>query len=359
MATNFPDTSINNPNTGVGWANGDAFDDTAESGLIYYWYDPVWKTNISAADADDKYVEVDGDTMTGDLTVPSLNGGQLAGFRNQIINGDFRVWQRGTSFTTPAPATYTADRVSCSNNGGGNWTQTEAVPPGFTYGMSLPAGSIPVFGVELFEAGNAGVFAQNTTWTFSFYSSTNDWRSDGGSFEIAFSNGQATGSDTVTVVSAPVTWNIETVGSFYRYTLTFTIGVSPNSNSNCLRIYIRSASASIITGVQLEPGPVATPFEHRPIAAELALCQRYYQTSRLVWQNYASSTGGTTHTSNLPVTMRTVSATVTTSSSSGGTIGTARLQQGYGKNPCSIQLSTSDTGAGNQVATDYAVDAEL
>ena len=27
---------------------------------------------------------------------------------------------------------------------------------------------------------------------------------------------------------------------------------------------------------QLEPGPVATPFEHRPISTELALCQRYY-----------------------------------------------------------------------------------
>ena len=30
-------------------------------------------------------------TMTGDLTVPSLNGGQLAGLRNKIINGGFDV----------------------------------------------------------------------------------------------------------------------------------------------------------------------------------------------------------------------------------------------------------------------------
>jgi hypothetical protein len=32
-----------------------------------------------------------------------------------------------------------------------------------------------------------------------------------------------------------------------------------------------------ITGIQLETGTVATPFEQRPISVELALCQRYYQ----------------------------------------------------------------------------------
>ena len=47
-----------------------------------------------------------------------------------------------------------------------------------------------------------------------------------------------------------------------------------------LRVAITEAvipSDFIITGVQLEPGPVATPFEHRPIGLELSLCQRYYQ----------------------------------------------------------------------------------
>jgi hypothetical protein len=34
-----------------------------------------------------------------------------------------------------------------------------------------------------------------------------------------------------------------------------------------------------IAQVQVEPGPVDTPFERRPIGTELALCQRYFQKS--------------------------------------------------------------------------------
>lgn len=69
MATNFPDTSGVNPNTGVLWADGDSYPDP-QTGLTYYWYSPVWKTAISPTGAtDDRYVEVAGDNMTGDLTL--------------------------------------------------------------------------------------------------------------------------------------------------------------------------------------------------------------------------------------------------------------------------------------------------
>lgn len=69
MATNFPNTSINNPATGAPWVNGDSYPDP-ETGLTYYWYLPVWKTAISPTGAtDDKYVEVLGDNMTGNLTL--------------------------------------------------------------------------------------------------------------------------------------------------------------------------------------------------------------------------------------------------------------------------------------------------
>ena len=48
-------------------------------------------------------------TFSSAPVVPGLNGGQLAGMRNKIINGNFDVWQRGTSFVNPS-GVYTADR---------------------------------------------------------------------------------------------------------------------------------------------------------------------------------------------------------------------------------------------------------
>jgi hypothetical protein len=66
----------------------------------------------------DKKVNKAGDTMTGDLTVPSLNGGQLAGTRNVLINGDLRINQRGVTIAAAAVGQYGPDRwkkVDASN----------------------------------------------------------------------------------------------------------------------------------------------------------------------------------------------------------------------------------------------------
>ena len=58
----------------------------------------------------DKKINVDGDVQT-----TSLNGGQLAGFRNKLINGSMGIYQRGT--TGPATAGFqTADRWRINGN---------------------------------------------------------------------------------------------------------------------------------------------------------------------------------------------------------------------------------------------------
>ena len=58
----------------------------------------------------------------------------------------------------------------------------------------------------------------------------------------------------------------------------------PQAPATCLRIDLLGASNPCdykITGIQLEPGPVATPFEHRFLSTELTLCHRYYDVVSL------------------------------------------------------------------------------
>ena len=85
----------------------------------------------------DKKVKLAGDTMTGNLNVPSLNGGQLAGLRNVLINGDLVINQRGVTIAAAAPGAYGPDRWKKVD--AGNMTQiVEAgnFEPGATYTLS-------------------------------------------------------------------------------------------------------------------------------------------------------------------------------------------------------------------------------
>jgi len=94
-----------------------------------------------------------------------------------------------------------------------------------------------------------------------------------------------------------------------------------------------------ITGLQLEVGSVATPFEHRSFGEELALCQRYYylhhNTSksgtsgnyRVASLGFASGTTEATGHIFFPVTMRTTPSLDANSGVTGG-IGYWRLGGG-------------------------------
>jgi hypothetical protein len=89
--------------------------------------------------------------------------------------------------------------------------------------------------------------------------------------------------------------NLSVTTSYATYSLTASVDTASTTN---IIVFIWSDVTDTtagdflyVTDVQLEPGPVATPFEQRPIGTELSLCQRYFQknngtASRALFQGY-------------------------------------------------------------------------
>ena len=246
---------------------------------------------------------------SGDIQSTSQNGGQLAGFRNQIINGNFRVWQRGESFTGVTNDSYLGvDRffIGRSSTAGQSLTKSTTAPAGFNYSCTLPSASTGIqYGVEI-EEGSAGCFSTGSTWTWSV------WSDQDITGETVFARFRDGVGNTVNSVNAATLSNFastgETSNGFTRYSTTFIVSGSPNATNVCLNLYIGGGANRSYAGWQLEPSPVATPFEHRPIGTELALCQRYYyKCSRTVANAVLWATGSGNNTACLiqyPVPMR-------------------------------------------------------
>jgi hypothetical protein len=210
------------------------------------------------------------------------------GFRNKIINGDFRIWQRGTSLTGFA---YTSDRWLAYNAAAVNTvSQQTASLDGFQYCARVQRNNAATstgvnYLVQAVETSNS-YSLQGKSATVSF------WARKGANYSSASSLLGAnleTGTGTDQNYISAWTGSVPTVGSF---TLTaswqrFTVTGSVPSNATGVGVSfyytpVGTAGAADyfeVTGVQLEEGSVATPFEHRPIGTELALCQRYYQKS--------------------------------------------------------------------------------
>ena len=240
-----------------------------------------------------------GDTMTGNLTVPSLNGGPLAGTRNRIINGNFDFWQRGTSFTA---SDYGADRWIHARFG----TTHTATRQAFTLGQTAVPGEPTYFCRTVVSsvagAGNYAVLVQRIEDVRTFAGqqvTVSFWAKADATKNIAINMVQIFGTGGSPSANVDISGTKISVGTtFQKVTVTATLpsisgktlGTNNNSTLN-LNIWFDAGSdwntstdslghqsgTFEIAQVQIEPGPVATPFERRSYAQELALCQRYYQ----------------------------------------------------------------------------------
>jgi len=262
-------------------------------------------------------------TFSGGNPINSL---QAAG-KNKIINGDFGVWQRGTSFTlTTGVASYTADRfmVQC-NFSSGSSTATQQT---FTPGTAPVAGYEGQYYLRITNsAGGTNTELQQRvedvrtyagqTVTISFWAKASSTVTMANTIIQNFGSG-GSGSVSTTGTSQTLTT------SWARYSTTITVpSVSGKTigTSSYLQVYPMYYSSGTIAsnvidvwGVQLELGTTATTFQTASgtIGGELALCQRYYQrldaannaAQMAIGPAWAFSTGGADMVYKLTTEMR-------------------------------------------------------
>ena len=274
------------------------------------------------------------------IQTSAINGGPIAGARNRVINGDMRIDQRAAIVTNTG--SYPVDRwkLEFTTSGAVQSAQSNDFPTGFSASLlfdvtaadtSIAAGEYGVLS-QYIEGLNASdlnwgtASAQTATLSFWVKSTTT------GTYCVSFRNSSASRSYVATYsVASANTWEYKTItvpgdtsgtwlgtngvgiivafcfatGSTFQTTAgawqagNF-LGTSAQTN-----LLASTANEIRITGVQLEPGTVATPFERRSYGQELALCQRYYEVINYlpVGITYAPN-GDTRHFTSFATTKR-------------------------------------------------------
>lgn len=238
--------------------------------------------------------------------------------RNLIINAAMRVAQRGTSVTGVNDwGYYTCDRWRLGNQNLGTYTVTQESdgPADFTKSLKVecttadasPANDDYLTLMQLIEAqdlqhlsfGNANA----KSLIISFYVKSN--KTGGASFEVQQKDNSDRQVSFQYTINSADTWEKKTIsipadtsgvindddgtglrvlwwlnsGSTYSsgsHVATWAAEVAADRNVSNLGVGGAVGDYFQITGVQLETGSVATPFEHRCFSDELAKCQRYY-----------------------------------------------------------------------------------
>ena len=266
------------------------------------------------------------------ITCANINGGAIGGRRNLVINGDMRIAQRATTNNTAgASSNYnTLDRYMVQIQSG---TLTESQQNlsssdtpytlGFRKYMRILNQSGIGAGVAQYAEIDQRIEAQDVAqsgWNYTSSSSyitlsfwvrasvaqayvavlyTNDGTQRHYPFEIKDSGGSTLSADTWTKITKTIPGNsgitisndsgngatlsfIAAYGTNYTdgsgtFDAWNTTGGGTTRWPDMTTTWATTTNATFdITGVQLEVGSQATSFEHRHMAEELLLCQRYY-----------------------------------------------------------------------------------
>ena len=336
------------------------------------------------------------------VTVPKVTD-QVLTHRNLIINGAMQVAQRNTSFASIASNTYTLDRWQLQAAGAGRSTITQSttVPNNnFVYSMkvdvttadtSLATTDLQSF-TQRMEGNVVSQIGLGTSdaksFTVSFWVRSNKT----GTYCVSIRNPSGTRSiaSEYSISSADtwehkeVTFAGDTTGSYNTgateaFNVNFVLLAGTNydgktadtweananwATDNQVNLFDNTSNEWYVTGVQLEVGDTATPFEHRSYGDELAKCQRYYFKWDELISNAAELWGmqtvalGSTYVRtavSFPVKMRTTpSAANITYNSTSGAVGAQLITQ----NGCTLFANPTLGGSG-YFNSNWAMDAEL
>lgn len=238
------------------------------------------------------------------------------GMRNRIINGAMMIDQRNAGASvTPTDGQYTVDRwqVWCDAASKVTAQQSTTVPTGFKNSVVLTSTSAysitstqqfgfmqPIEGLNVYDLGWGAAGASSVTLSFWARSSLTGTfggviRNSAGDrfyvFSYTISSANTWEQKTVTITGdTSGTWLTTTGVGLYVY---FSLGAGSSKVTTAgswgatayygvtgqQNLVANNGATLYITGVQLEVGSTATPFERRIYGQELQLCQRYYESS--------------------------------------------------------------------------------
>jgi len=249
----------------------------------------------------ENFAEVYGGLDAVQTAVDGLDG-RMAG-RNCLINGDFRLWQRGAVFPASTGPRYIADRWLANAIGTKVAVTREDVPAGGGQGGRLLAGSRHLLRLDVQSVAGAGNMAlvqqriedvrslagRTVTISFKARSSVDDFRI-GVELQQSYGTGGSTARDSIgasVVLDTLWRWHQVTVdvpglagktlGPDSYLQLSFWLDAGTDFGARAFAAGQKSGSVQLVE-VQIEEGDTATDFDRRPEALELLLCQRYYET---------------------------------------------------------------------------------
>ena len=335
------------------------------------------------------------------ITCANINGAQIGGRRNMIINGDMNIAQRGTptsaaSYTSGGYAACDRWRLRAISTDEADFviSQESDAPTasGFTksikiktntvesalasdeifhvsqrieaqdlqhlkYGTSSALPTTLSFWVKAYQTGTYAINVykpdspnRQITATYTI-SASNTWEFKTMTFPGDTAGGGIT-DDTGTGLQ--IYWLLATGTDYTGTTSTSWDNYANGGFANGQAVNIMSSTDNYfyLTGVQFEVGSQATAFEHRSFGEELKLCQRYYQVGSSIGAGYGSANGYARAGSVYATQMRATPTLATTNSGSGSIIASGTSNTGF-------YVTYGSLGGSSAGIFSFIADAEL